>query len=136
MTSDQQSGSILHVPARDIPLPASISPEARQQLMMLQMAQASTPPDVFPLLHDKAAWRAKLAAMDETALQRLQVIGEHIKADVEEIDADGVRVYSITPPGVSPDDKAVYFDIHGGALITGGGEFCRLLGIIMANIVG
>jgi acetyl esterase/lipase len=73
---------------------------------------------------------------DEGGLVGLRMLSQHIEAEVEEIDADGVRVYQVTPAGVSPDDPSVYFDIHGGALVQGGGEFCKELAKIMARMMG
>jgi acetyl esterase/lipase len=35
-------------------------------------------------------------------------------------------VYLATPPGLAADDPRVMLEIHGGALIIGGGELCRL----------
>ncbi|WP_245866045.1 alpha/beta hydrolase [Rhodococcoides kyotonense] len=50
--------------------------------------------------------------------------------------AEGVPVFVVTPPNTSIDDDRVFLDIHGGALIQGGGETCRLNGIATAGQVG
>ena len=45
-----------------------------------------------------------------------------------EFELDGVTTYVLRPSHV-PDgpDTPIYIDIHGGALIMGGGEVCRLM---------
>lgn len=122
--------SMLHVPAREIPIPAHLSPEAQAQMSAGTM---SNPP--WPALEDIAAWRTLIASMDEIGLSGLTMMGQHVEADVKEIDADGVRVYSVQPRAI-PDDGAVYLDIHGGALLWGGGPSCRAMGIISAGMMG
>ena len=121
----------LHVPARDILIPSHLSPQAAGQLAM---GTVSSP--IYPPLDDIEAWRQMQREADEGGLVGLRMLSQHIEAEVEEIDADGVRVYQVTPTGVSPDDPSVYFDIHGGALVQGGGEFCKELAKIMARMMG
>lgn len=64
------------------------------------------------------------------------MMSQHLAAKVEEIDVEGVRIYAITPEGVSNDDPAVYIDYHGGSMVWGGGESCKLMGKITAASVG
>jgi acetyl esterase/lipase len=121
----------LHVPARDIPIPAHLSPEAQAQLAT---GTLSNPP--WPSLEDIAAWRRLIANMDEMGLAGLTMMGQQIEAEAQEIDADGVPVFVVTPRAMAADDGAVYLDIHGGALLWGGGPSCRAMGIITAGMVG
>jgi epsilon-lactone hydrolase len=119
----------LHVPAREIPIPAHLSPEAQAQLAA---GTLSNPP--WPALEDIQAWRALIASMDKVGLAGLTQMGQHITADVKEIDADGVRVYSVKPRALA-DHGAVYLDIHGGALLWGGGPSCRAMGMLSADMM-
>ncbi len=122
----------LHVPARDLPIPAHLSPEAQMQLAQGTM---SNPP--WPELDDIASWRAMIAEMDRIGLAGLSMMAQGIDVDVTEIDADGARVFVATPRGLSQqDDRAVYLDFHGGALLWGGGECCRAMAAISAGLVG
>lgn len=121
----------LHVPARDIPVPTSLSPQAQAQLAQ---GTLSNPP--WPAQDDIAGWRALIAGMDEMGLAGLSMMAQHADADVEEIDADGARVFVATPRGLPADDEAVYLDIHGGALLWGSGESCRAMALITAGMVG
>jgi acetyl esterase/lipase len=56
--------------------------------------------------------------------------------DVEEIDANGVRVFVATPRGKDSSAGEVFLDVHGGGLIHGGGELCRIMGMRTALQVG
>ena len=120
---DQDDRGTYHVPARDIPVPAFLSPVARAYLHQ-QPAKAS-----YPALEDKAGWRAYVAAVDRSVLPLLQQIGGQATAQVEERDAGGARVFDITPPGLAPDDRSVVLEMHGGGLIMCGGELCKMMGI-------
>ncbi|MBV1686749.1 alpha/beta hydrolase [Novosphingobium sp. G106] len=63
-------------------------------------------------------------------------MSQHIAAEVEEIDADGARVFVVTPAGITADDDRVYLDFHGGAMLWGDGESCRAMGKITAAMMG
>ena len=119
--------ALLHVPARDIPVPTGLSLEAQAQL---GQGSLSNPP--WPAQDDIPAWRALIAEMDKFGVAGLSMMAQYVDADVDEIDADGVRVYVVTPRNLPPGDEAVYIDVHGGALLWGGGECCRLMGMISA----
>jgi acetyl esterase/lipase len=119
-----------HVPARDLPVPASISPQA-QAMMALQRPPA--PP--YPALNDKPAWRAYVEAMNAYMLPLMRERGAHVAAQVEEISAGDAPVYAVTPDAVAADARGVFLDIHGGAFIVGGGESCRAEAIVLAGAV-
>ena len=112
----------VRVPARDVPIPAFLSDVAKASLM----PQGGSLP--YPAMDDKAGWRAYVEAVDQNVLPMLRMMIPQAAAEVEERDADGARVYEIVPPGLSPDDRGVILEIHGGGLIMCGGELCRLMG--------
>jgi monoterpene epsilon-lactone hydrolase len=119
----------LYVPAKALAPPASVSPKAQAMLGAPVVETAGYPP-----LDDAAAWRSYIAAADAGLLQRFAGIADHVDADVQEIDVDGVRVYDITPAGADPG--RIQLDIHGGALVMGAGECCRAMGIAAAARAG
>ena len=117
----------LRVPAREIPLPDSLSPEARATLSAGLLGGAA-----YPEAGDLDGWRKYIAERDQAMHAVLVPNADSIQARVEERDCDGARVYAITPEGVGSDDRRVYLDIHGGALIMGGGPLCRAMGTVTA----
>jgi monoterpene epsilon-lactone hydrolase len=119
---------MLQLPAREIPVPSSISAAAQAYL-----APHPQPAAGFPPMDDKAAWRAHIVAMEEALLPLLQQISPSVNAKVEDRDADGARVFDITPAGLAPDSRGVVLDMHGGGLILCGGELCRMMGLAAAG---
>ncbi|MET8052642.1 alpha/beta hydrolase [Streptosporangium sp. NPDC005286] len=123
---------MLHLPARDIPVPTSISEEAQAVLARGPLGPA---PD-YPSPEDLDGWRKMIADGDAASAQMLGGLFSAVADNVEKKDLGGFPVYIITPEGVSPDDRRTYLDIHGGAWIFGGGAMCRGTGTSTAAIVG
>ena len=53
---------MLHLPARDIPVPTSVSPEAQAAL---SMGRLGPPPRESPALDDVAGWKAYVTEADD-----------------------------------------------------------------------
>jgi epsilon-lactone hydrolase len=123
-------GRVLHVPAREIPVPTSVSPEAQAVLARGVIEGAAHPP-----LDDLDAWRKMIAAGDQMVLGMIGSVRPE-DVEVEETELGGVRTFAITPSGVEPAETRVYLDIHGGALINGAGELCRVMGMRTATRFG
>jgi monoterpene epsilon-lactone hydrolase len=120
----------LNVPARLIPVPSSISPEAQS---MLAMGTITSPE--FPPVEDHEAWRKFRTESDELVASYLT---SRIPAGVVvmQMEVEGVGVFSITPPDVDPVDPRIYLDIHGGGLTMGGGDCGRAMSTLTALSVG
>jgi monoterpene epsilon-lactone hydrolase len=118
---DNNADGTLHVPARDIPVPAFLSEIARAYL---KPQPGSVP---YPPLEDKAGWSAYVSIADQGVLPLLQGMSAQVAAQVEERNADGARVFDILPPSAA--GRGIVLDIHGGALILCGGELCRIMGM-------
>ena len=117
--------------ARDVPVPSSISPEAQA---ILAMPRAS--PVDFPDPDDLAGWRQLIATRDEEMRSLLAGMVDEDAAEVERMPLGDGAVYKIVPAGCEKDSPNAYLEIHGGALITGGGECCRITGIMTALRLG
>ena len=117
----------LEVPARSIPVPAHLSAEAAGVLGMGSM-------DLFPFpeLNDLDGWRSIIASREEVMVDFLRGMAEQLPVTIEIRSIGGVTVHDIRPEDTDPDDPRVYLDIHGGALITGGGDSCRGMGAMTA----
>jgi acetyl esterase/lipase len=115
---------VLHVPARDIPVPTSVSAEAQAVLAMPPM-----PAPDYPAVDDLDGWHEMIAGYDKTVGSMVSAGVDDAPVTTEEFDVDGVRVYDIRPFALARDDDRIYLDIHGGAFIHGAGETCRAMGI-------
>jgi acetyl esterase/lipase len=108
----------VHLTARTIPVPKSISLEAQAALAMARPAQAP-----FPALTDKAGWLARIAEMNTgmAAMMREPLMALPVTSASETI--AGVPVF-VTEPATIPTenrDKALLY-FHGGGLVILGGE--------------
>ena len=122
----------LRLPARDIPVPTSVSPQAQAAIVRGMAAQATH----YPEPDDLDGWRALAAATDEAVRGLVGGTLPAFGGEVERIDLDGFPVHVITPTALAADDRRVYLDIHGGGWISGKGEVCRARGALTSMSVG
>lgn len=115
---------ILHVSARDLAIPSSLSPQA--QAIMARPSMVGMP---YPQIADVNGWREYTAAMDNALLPMMQAVVASIDVDVDDLHLGETRVFVITPLHRTVDDRFVYLDIHGGGLLMGGGELCKAFGM-------
>ena len=123
--------SSLHVPARDIPVPAHVSLEAQGWLAMPR-AERTT----YPALDDSEGWRRHIAASDEMIMTMYMNREPPVPCTTRELVEGTARGYEIVPQGVAAGDRRVYLDIHGGALIMGAGEVCKAMATGTACMLG
>jgi epsilon-lactone hydrolase len=124
----KNSPTSLHVPARDIPVPVSVSREAQAAL-----ARGPMVGNEYPALNDIEAWRSRRAESDAYLTPMLLARTATMDCKVDELKVQRVRVYVVTPNDLSADDRRVYLDIHGGALYMGGGENCRAMAVMTST---
>jgi acetyl esterase/lipase len=116
--SDEAEAGLL-VPARRIPAPATISPQA--QAFLTNPPFSGEAPE-HPAIEDKAGWRAYVAA-GEAALSGLaEAVARTYPARVVTHELDRAPVYEVVPETLSAEleDCAVFY-VHGGAYIHGAG---------------
>jgi acetyl esterase/lipase len=111
--------------SRRVPVPHSVSPEARNVLAAGAAALAG-PGAVNPSRHDIAGWRAFVEQADAMLLAMFEQ-SPAIEATVARMPVGNAVVFDIMPEGVARDSDIVCLDIHGGALVMGGGECCRAM---------
>ena len=116
---------MVHIPAREVPIPAHLSPEAQGMLAMGPMGGGVQQ----PAFDDLDGWRANAAMTDEMMLPMISMMVAGIEATSNELDVDGVRVYEAVPPGLPEGDQRVYLNLHGGGFVAGAGECCRIMGL-------
>ncbi len=121
----------LHLAARDIPVPTSVSAEAQAVLAMPALPVPERPP-----LDDLDGWRTMIADHDESIAALMAERTADAPVTTEERDVGGVRVYDIAPADLDQGDRRVYLDIHGGEFIFGAGDCCRAMAIGTATRVG
>lgn len=122
---DKKAG--VAVPARRIPIPASISHRARAALAR-QIGEDGVPHNArhtMPLPNDHDGWIALKTIAEQHYAAATNALAGTLRARVETIRAEGAAIHVATP------DEALYaervlLDFHGGAFVFGGGEACRI----------
>ncbi|WCM27486.1 alpha/beta hydrolase [Sphingomonas sp. QA11] len=109
-----------------VPFPRSISAEAQAALRRL-VREDGVPLNslhVMPPPDDHEAWLSMKAAVDLHYATAVKELAGSLRSSVETIGLGDATVHVATPEAVTFADGA-YIDLHGGALIFGGGEACR-----------
>jgi acetyl esterase/lipase len=122
--NDQRHGVAMQ--ARLIPFPSSISPEARASLERL-VGEDGVPLNALytmPLPDDHAGWMKIKAAVDAQYAAAVKGLAGTLRSSVETVQAGDATIHVATPETLVKEDCA-YLDLHGGALVFGGGEACR-----------
>lgn len=122
----------LRVPERQVPIPSSVSEEARSVMALGSLG----PPQPFPAVGDLGGWRSFIEERDSATLSILGASDPDAGVTVTEVELGQAKVHVITPGGTACDDRRVYLDIHGGGFIQGGGELCKIMGTRTAAMVG
>lgn len=116
---------------RTIPAPKHISREAQAMLGAPWLEEFAA----YPALDDAEGWRSHIARSDEMLMQMMGPRAAGVEAEVHEWRPDGARAWAIKPAGVAQEDRRVYIEVHGGALIMGGGEICRAMALATAGLL-
>jgi epsilon-lactone hydrolase len=119
---------MLHVPARDVPVPTGVSPEAKAQLMAPRREFPGYPP-----VDDIAGWRRYAAIVNQAMTGPMQARAAAVDAEVTDHAVAGVKVYEVRPRRLPSNDPRILLDIHGGAYIVGFGDACRAQAIGVAD---
>lgn len=115
------------VPQRTIPAPYSISPQARAVLDSL-VGEDGVPLNalhVMPDPADHAGWMHLKASADAHYAAAVESLAGTLRASFETVEIGAATVHVATPDTLERADCA-YIDLHGGALVLGGGAACRV----------
>jgi monoterpene epsilon-lactone hydrolase len=138
LSAQSSPDGALHL-ERTIRVPPTISAHA-QSVMVAGVAMLDdrlAQPRTYPPLDDAAAWKAYIAEMDAAIVSGFAASALDIPAKIETTEIADVTVNLITPEGVDAgDDAPIFLDIHGGALVAGGGEACRMMNTSAAARAG
>ena len=111
------------------PIPTSVSEPARQFL-----AQPPPPQGPVPALDDVDGWLRHVEQADSYMLQRF---AGDFPLSVDDTEIGGVHTYVLRADDVPDDPRTpILLDIHGGGLVMGGGEVCRLMASVSAMASG
>ncbi len=115
------------IPSRTIRVPQSISAEAQAALSRL-VDEDGSPINAryeMPSLEDFSGWMTMKAAADAHYTAAVEGMADSLQSTAETITIDGATIHVATPHGAF-DAGGALIDLHGGALVFGGGEACRV----------
>jgi len=116
-----------------VPIPAHISEEARRFLA----TAGAQPRSKMPAGKDVEAWREAAEAWDQRILPMIEPLLSGLPIHLETQRIGGFKLHVATPHGLAaPADSYAYLDIHGGALVYGGGRFAELMAVGRAAAFG
>jgi monoterpene epsilon-lactone hydrolase len=124
---------------RTIRVPPTVSAHAQGVMAagVATIADRLNQPVEYPPLDDTEGWKAWIAQMDATIVSGFAAGALDIPAEVDTREIAGVRVNVITPENADASDGApIQLDIHGGALVAGGGDACTLMNTSAAARAG
>ena len=112
------------------PVPTSVSEQARTFLAAGNDAVAVDldPESVqsLPAPDDVERWLRHIEQTDRRIAQRFA--GLEFPAEIEDTEISGVHAYVLRPSDLADDPGVpIFLDFHGGALLYGGAELCRLM---------
>jgi acetyl esterase/lipase len=117
----------LEVPARTIPVPATVSP-ALQQLIARGVAAPTDPPTTVE------EWSKLQATRDAATAKYVEALAQQAGATIEPVQVAGVSCYRVTPQTIAPGKEDVLvFHVHGGAFVFNGGVACTWEAILLAH---
>jgi acetyl esterase/lipase len=110
------------------PIPTSVSEQAQQFLSAPYVQRQER-----PTLDDTEGWIRQIEEGDRFLLERFG--SRQLPVLVDDTEIAGVHTFVIRAEGArAGPETPIYLDIHGGALIMGGGPVCRLMGSATALV--
>ena len=137
MSNDDARPSGVSLEARTVPFPRSISDDARAALQR-QVREDGTPLNALyrmPDVEDHEGWLRVKAAADAHYAAAVSRLAAELHASVSRIELGDAAAYVARPERTSRPDCA-YIELHGGALIVGGGDACRIGAQMQADLHG
>jgi len=132
-TDDILAKASLRLEARDIPVPAHVSAQARIFLATAGMAPATPEPAGT----SQAEWDEAAAAWNSRILPMIEPILAQIPIDLQTIEVGRCNVHIATPHELAPAAaRYAFLDIHGGGLVFGAGRFAQAMTIFRAASLG
>jgi epsilon-lactone hydrolase len=121
----------LDVPAKKLPVPATVSP----QIQKLIEAPRRAGWDVLPKTGEE--WKPVAEAGAANTMKALPGLLERMKVKVEKTTIDGVRAFVVTPETIAPANRnRVLIQMHGGCYVLNPAEAGLPEAVMMAGFGG
>jgi monoterpene epsilon-lactone hydrolase len=102
------------VPAKSIPVPGTVSPELQAVIAQAPRAGWNTPPTT------PEAWEQLVKQLEAAGSATVQPTAERLHVKFEASSIDGVKVYTVTPDDIPPENRnRLLVHVHGGCYVLG-----------------
>lgn len=119
------------VPAKSIPVPNTVSPELQQLIAQPLRAEWNTPPTT------PEGWKALAERLRAGAVPNVKAMQERLKVRVEPGRIAGVKVYTVTPENIAPNNRnRVLIQVHGGCYVLNPAEAALPEAMLISAIGG
>jgi acetyl esterase/lipase len=119
------------VPAKTIPVPTTVSPELQQIIAQPLRTAWNTPPTT------PEGWKQLAESIRATAAPNVEAMRARLKVKVEPGTLGGVKIYTVTPERVLPDNKdRLLVQVHGGCYVLNPAEAALPEAMLIAAIGG
>ncbi len=125
MAFGQETLPLLSVPAKEIPVPSSVSPELQKRLTI-------PVPPLRPTPKTTEGWKKWQAEADSPWEKVARAVAEQLGAKVEPTKVAGVKCYLVTPKVVTSDEDLI-IHVHRGAYVFNGGMAATGEAILLAD---
>ncbi len=128
----QNSSNAREVPARNIPVPDSVSPELKNKIARpvaptMKLLQGTNPKSA-------EEWKQFVALAGRQSLQGLALMKKAFPVKIESGTMAGVKIYTVIPEAIPTENsKRALLHLHGGGYVLGGGEGAAAEAILMAH---
>jgi epsilon-lactone hydrolase len=119
------------VPAKTIPVPNTVSPELQQIIAQPLRTGWNTPPS------DGEGWKKLAESIRASAAPNVEAMRERLKVKVEPGTIAGVKIYTVTPDKILPENRdRMLVQIHGGCYVLNPAEAALPEAMLIAAIGG
>ena len=119
------------VPAKTIPVPNTVSPELQQIIAQPLRSGWNTPPTT------EEGWKQLAESIRVGALPNVEAMRERLKVRVEPGTIAGVKIYTVTPEKILPENRdRVLVQIHGGCYVLNPAEAALPEAMLISAIGG
>src|SRR5262249_6595987 len=117
----------LSVPAKELPVPDTVSPELQKRL--------TKPVPPIPTMPTTAeGWKKMQHEADAAAEITAHGVAEKLGPKVEAVEIAGVKCFQVTPEEIAPEKKNdLLVHVHGGAYVFNGGIAATSEAILLAD---
>jgi monoterpene epsilon-lactone hydrolase len=116
------------VPARSLPVPGDVSPEAQALIAMPLRKDWDRPPST------PEGWRALAQTGGAAVAQNVPGMLERLHVKLESTTMDGVKVFVLTPDAMPPEHLSrLLIHVHGGCYVLNPGEAALPEAVLMAG---